>query len=719
MSLNVGELHARLGLQSRDFDSGLDSVGSRWGLFGGNLLRSAGVLAVGVGAAFAGMAAKGVTEFASLQKGMNEVFTLMPDISEKAMSEMTAQVREFSKEFGTLPDEVVPALYQAISAGVPRDNVFDFLETAQKAAIGGVTELATAVDGISSVVNAYGEDVVSATQASDLMFTAVRLGKTNFEELSASLFNVIPTAASLGVRFEDVTAALAAMTAQGTPTSVATTQMRQMLVELSKEGSATAATFEGIAGQSFRQFIASGGNVEQALSMMATEAEKSGGSISDMFGSVEAGAAAAQLTSESGAQAFAGALGEMADSAGATEAAFGRMDTGLSRSWDRIKASVNDAVIGMGERLAPFVQKVADWMEDELPRAIGAFSDAWTRAVELIGPTVERIRSLFDGLSSTGGSMGEKLQEVFAAAQSYIAKATEIISAVVGTMTEWFDENREQIEEIFGKIRVVVETAMEAIGLVIEVTVGIITALWEIFGDTILALLKNVWSTITGIFSGALSVIQGILDVFIGIFTGDWSRAWEGVKSIFSGVWEIIKSVVVGAVENVKIVVGDLIETLGEWFSDLPGNVLGWLGDTASLLVEKGADIVRGLWEGIKAMGSWLKDKIVGWAKSVIPGPIAAALGISSPSKLMEQMMREVPRGMVLGMERGTQDVMRAADNLASAAAPNADRMAAALASDVRGGASSLAIQVETTGDAKVLAREIERESSYRLALGG
>src|SRR5258707_1301082 len=83
------------------------------------------------------------------------------------------------------------------------------------AAVGGVTSLETAVDGISSTVNAYGDKVITATQASDLMFTAVKVGKTTFDELSKSLFNVNPAAAALGVKFQDVTAALASMTAQG------------------------------------------------------------------------------------------------------------------------------------------------------------------------------------------------------------------------------------------------------------------------------------------------------------------------------------------------------------------------------------------------------------------------------------------------------------------------------------------------------------------------
>ena len=207
------------------------SISKQFGSLGkAAVLGVAGGVAV-AGAAVAGVAIKGVSEFIKFEDQMNEVFTLLPDISGQAMDEMRGQVLDVAGEMGRLPEEIVPALYQSLSAGVPKDNVFEFLDIAHQAALGGVTELETAVDGISSVMNAYGSDVVSATDASDLMFTAVRLGKTTFGELSASLSNVTPIASAMGVNFADVTAALAAMTAQGTPTAQATTQMRALLQE--------------------------------------------------------------------------------------------------------------------------------------------------------------------------------------------------------------------------------------------------------------------------------------------------------------------------------------------------------------------------------------------------------------------------------------------------------------------------------------------------------
>ncbi|MDA0064519.1 phage tail tape measure protein [Brachyspira hyodysenteriae] len=86
----------------------------------------------------------------------------------------------FSKEIGKVPEEVVPALYQSLSAGVPRENVFEFLKTAGEAAIAGVAELKTSVDGLTSVTNAYGTEVLNVNRASDIMFQTVKLGKTDF-----------------------------------------------------------------------------------------------------------------------------------------------------------------------------------------------------------------------------------------------------------------------------------------------------------------------------------------------------------------------------------------------------------------------------------------------------------------------------------------------------------------------------------------------------------
>lgn len=220
------------------------------------------------GAAVSLITAAAIKMGVEFESSMAEVRTLLPDLDDEGFAKLTASVLEFSKQTGVATDEAVPALYQAISAGVPQENVFEFMKVASEAAIGGVTDLETAVDGITSVVNAYGAEVLDAQKASDVMFTAVKLGKTDFTQLSASLFNVIPTAASLGISFEQVAAGLAVMTAQGTPTSVATTQLRALMVEASKAGSKLSNAILEVSGKSFADLIKEGMNVSDILNLV-------------------------------------------------------------------------------------------------------------------------------------------------------------------------------------------------------------------------------------------------------------------------------------------------------------------------------------------------------------------------------------------------------------------------------------------------------------------
>ncbi len=284
--------------------------------------KKVGALGVKAGAAFGAVsgvvAVQGVKAFGEFESGMREVLTLIPEAGDQAFTELGDQVKTFSKRFGVLPEKTIPALYQALSAGVPKDNVFEFLEVAQKAAKGGVTDLETAVDGLSSVVNAYGGPaMMDMTRASDLLFTAVKLGKTDFTQLSNEVYKIAPIASAVGIPFENLTAAVANLTAQGTPTAQAATQLKAAMAELAKEGTKADTAFRDLSGVGLAKFLEGGGTFEEALLMLSESAEKSGQSVLDLFGSVEAGQAILALTADGGV-AFGETLDAMAGSAGAT-----------------------------------------------------------------------------------------------------------------------------------------------------------------------------------------------------------------------------------------------------------------------------------------------------------------------------------------------------------------------------------------------------------------
>ncbi|XVV05326.1 phage tail protein [Actinosynnema sp. CA-248983] len=99
--------------------------------------------------------------------------------------------------------------------------------------------------------------------------------------------------------------------------------------------------------------------------------------------------------------------------------------------------------------------------------------------------------------------------------------------------------------------------------------------------------------------SGALTFLQGILDTVMGVITGDWSRAWSGVKDIVSGAWQAI-------VSGADLATGGLVS----FVASLPGRLLGALGDLGSLLVEAGKNLIRGLLRGIESMINSVRDKL-------------------------------------------------------------------------------------------------------------
>lgn len=675
MALMVGELAALLSLDNEPFERSL--MGSSRGMDG---LKSAAVTAaVGIGAAFAAGAVYSLAKFSDFEAGMNEVFTLLPGISQSAMDDMTGQVQGFSREFGVLPDKVIPALYQSLSAGVPPGNVFDFLETSQKLARAGATDLETAVDGLTSTVNAYGAENLSAAQASDIMVTAVRVGKTTVGELSDALFQVNPIAASAGVGFGDVAAALSTMTAQGVPTSVAATQLRGALSELSTSGSEAATTFEGLSGQTFRQFVDGGGTMQEALQMLAGEAENSGGSVADMFGSVEAGQAALALTGGN-AETFAGNLAAMGESAGATDAAYATMTQGIKFQLDRLKAWFSVAAIQIGGKLAEiaepalrFVADLADaFSNGGLQGALGMIGDSFER---LSGPMKTLVAGLagFAGVLAAGGIIalvGGLAAAVWglvspvalvvvgiaalAAAVYYAYTHFEGFRTVVDAVVGWLVDTAwpaiqafaagvaEQFSHLVEWTREHWDAISEAIGHVVAAVQAYVGAwvawfrfAWATWGDDLVTVATAVWDLIKSTVENAITIISGIIDTVLAVINGDWSEAWDGIRQVLSGMWDQMKALVGAALVVIGGVITGALSAIGAYWSAAWNAVL-------ALLVAAWEAMKRAVSAGISAIVSFV---------AALPGRILSAL--ASLPGLLVRLGLALMHGLLVGVSAG------------------------------------------------------------------
>ena len=599
------------------FQSKTKQLSAKMSAVGGAMTTNVTLPIVAVAAALG----KVTMEAVRFEGQMNEVFTLLPGISDKAMGAMTGDVKGFAKEFGVLPEKVVPALYQSLSAGVPPDNVFAFLEVAQKAAVGGVTDLTIAVDGITSVVNAYGAEVIDAGKASDLMFTAVKLGKTTFGELSGALYNVIPTASALGLRFEDVTAAMATMTAQGVPTSVATIQMRQLLVELSKDGGKASQTFEKLAGKSFRDFIAGGGDVAGALSLMEEHAKKNNLGINDLFGSVEAGNAALALSGKN-ALGYAKNLQEMNQAAGATETAFEQMEKGAGRQLEKLTAQWAVLKLKIGEKFLPILTGtlIPIFQESVLPLL--------EKAAQFVGRLAERFGNLSPSMQKIilGGIL------LAAALGPIILIAAKIVGAISA------------LAPLFGVLKIAFVALTGPIGLVVAAVAALITIGVLLYKnwDTIKEFFTNLWEKVKEIF---WSTVEWIKQLFLNYHpAGLVIKHWETIKEFFVNLWETVKGAFSAAWEWIKQLflnyhpIGLVIthwEQIRGFFAGLWGRIieifagavtgirerLAWARDRASEIVGAIRDNTVGRFQG---MVDSVKSAFAGITEAIL-GPVRRA----------------------------------------------------------------------------------------------
>ncbi len=410
--MEVFKLIGKLGLEGTSrVKSKLEDVGGKAGKarkafrrLGDMMKTSLKVGATAAAGAVTAMTTSSIRQFTRFDEKMREVYTLIPDASERMQESLSSDIRKIGEDYGFLTDDTVPALYQAISAGVPPDNVMTFMQTAAKSAKAGVTDLQTSVDGLTSAVNAYGQNVLNAQEASDIMFTAVRLGKTTYEELAASMSTVTPIASSLGIQFQDVNAALATMTAQGMDTGRATIYLRAMLNQLSKDGSDANNVFKDMADVTFAEFIDQGNSLADALELMEKYANQNNTTIKKLFANVRAGTGALQL-SGSNMGTFVDNLDEMNESAGATETAYQKMSESIQQTLDELRAWWENQRIEIGKDLEDQLRSLLKWLQNNEEEISNTIEGMFERLVELLKWLKNNKKAVVGTISAIGGAI--------------------------------------------------------------------------------------------------------------------------------------------------------------------------------------------------------------------------------------------------------------------------------------------------------------------------
>lgn len=348
-------------IQLKDLaSSGIKDIGSAFGSLKDKTASFLNPMNLVIGG-FGLLAAGVVTTVASLA-GLETKMVNVGNLTGASRDEVNKMTDDLMKLSGTIPQSVgnlADSLFEITSAGVPAAESLAFLEQAAKLATAGVTDTKGAVSGMVNVMGAYSMTAKDATRISDVLFATQLKGITTVEELASTIGGVAPIAAGMGVKFEDLSSAMATATLSGIATSEAATGIKATLSNLLKpsEQAAEMAKRLGI------EFDAGAVKSKGLAGVLKDVMEKTGGNkeaLGQLFGSMEAVNTVLAISKDN-FKAFDDVQKTVANSAGATEAAFKENTNTLQAQYTLIKNNIGILARGLLNELVPAITTSLNW----------------------------------------------------------------------------------------------------------------------------------------------------------------------------------------------------------------------------------------------------------------------------------------------------------------------------------------------------------------------
>ena len=312
------------------------------------------VAATAVTTAVTLLSKKAITLAVNFDESMRKVNTLAL-MGQKAFEEMKDRVLALSVTLGKGAKEMGDALYQVISAGYEGVESMHVLKTAVKMATAGMAGQLETADALTTVLNAWELSARGATKTADTFFLAIKYGKTTMAELAPGIGLVATQAAQTGASFEEVAAALAALTKLGVPTRYAITALRSVFMSILKPVD-EAREFAEEAGVQYDIMGVKAHGLAGFLDQVAEATKGGADELAKMFPNIRAILAALPLTTNA-AEHFNFVLDEMRTKTGAMDEAFREMNRAYSRQIEYFKTKWTKALIDFGETIWPIVAK--------------------------------------------------------------------------------------------------------------------------------------------------------------------------------------------------------------------------------------------------------------------------------------------------------------------------------------------------------------------------
>lgn len=261
----------------------------------------------------------------------------------------------------------------------------------------------------------------------------------------------------------------------------------------------------------------------------------------------------------------------------------------MQLTWENIRLDVETMLSNITELWTTFWTDLGDTINEYSQPIIEGmtelFNSVWTEAIDPLIKTLTKAWSDFTGIllelwnkygKDILDGIGEFVTNTIDLFQSIWDNVLEpIITPFLETLSWLWDKHISKMVKAIGEfLATVIDCALQLYNKFIKPIVSWLleklAPAWSFLSSTVIGIVGTIVGTISDLVTGITKILTGIIKFITGIFTGDWKKAWEGVKSIFTGIWDSLSGVVKGVLNVIIDVLNGFISGINKISFDVP-----------------------------------------------------------------------------------------------------------------------------------------------------
>lgn len=613
----------------------LETYGKKFEKTGGKIQKTGRTLTAGITAPLAILGTQSVQNFGSVDKSMRLVEQTMGDVK-WATGDLTGAMKDAAASSVFSMQEAADASLNFARQGFNAKESAEMLKPALSLAAGTATDLSDVTSGLGNSLKVFSKDGLTAKNAADIFAKAQAQANTTTTDLFNAMKVGGPIVNTVGWKLEDLATITDVFGDAGISGSEGATALKTGLARLVSPAKEGAAWIERLglnitnSDGTMKDMVTVQGELNKAFSGLTQEQQIQAASA--IFGKNQMGKwlkliQTAPETVEKYRKSLDDVTGTADNMADALLSGVGGSIEKLKSTFDVTKFNIGEA---MGDSVKTIVDKVTGLLEKfnkldpamqknivkfagiaaaigpvtigvgklvgGIGKGIKTFGNV-TKAIGKIPGVLSKVKGAFSKVFSILGANPKLLiflavAGAIAAIAFLIIKNWDKIKPVLIKVGNWFKNLGTKIKDTFISIKE--KTVDFVTNLVTKIKTFVANAKAQ--GGVIGAVFQNISNRVNAL----KRIFNGVITFVKGVFTGDWRKAWQGVKDIFAGIFSSLGSVlkaplngVIGLINGAINKINGISFTVPDWVPVLGGRTFGASIPTIPYLY-RGADFFSG-----------------------------------------------------------------------------------------------------------------------------